>query len=220
MIITEDTTLVAIRVIGHNTYVSKASADALPSRLVTFCIASIQDVRVYTIDIFSNVIAVSFFLSIQTNVHVNSLVVFPFSTATYVNYECFDALHDATKTNLVACTDDGMIVTWSIPDLLAKSEQHYRNIKGDRDAVLFVEEEADPDLQRSLRRPRRCSLNVHRLASLTVGVTSQRQWQGHAASPALQACSRAGVSSLCRMMGSSVSGIWRALASASVCFPI
>ena len=180
MIFEEDSPLACCKIIGHNTYLGTANGVSKSQRLLTFAIATLIDVRVYTIDLFSNTLAVSFVLSHTfKSFHIQSLLLLHFTESTYVNYEFYDCKSDQNKCMLVATTDEGYVALWTTSDLLAKSEAHYRTVKAEKLETNFLDANSMETSAVLRLRPRRCSLTLHRRASQQISVVMSRLWKAH-----------------------------------------
>lgn len=180
MVFEEDNPLSCCKIIGHNTYLGTANGISKSHRLLTFAIATLIDVRVYTIDMFSNTLAVSFVLShTSKSFHIQSLLLLHYTESSYVNYEFYDNKNDHDKYVLVATTDEGYIAHWSTCNLLMKSEAHYRKIKADKSETNFLEANSMENSDILKLRPTRCSMTPHRRASQQISVVTSRIWKAH-----------------------------------------
>lgn len=165
--------------IGHNAYVFEDSH----CRMVTFCVSTAKQIYIYTVDVLSNTLSVSFILGIKPCMHfqITSLLIFHLIHEKYINYDCYIHATDSLKYHIIACTDDGSIVEWIIPDLLHRSEEQYKNAKGIKSEFgITVLPDIGLDVE-SLRKQskRRCSITIRRRVSGSIGMLPRRVWHGH-----------------------------------------
>lgn len=180
MVFEEDSPLSCCKIIGHNTYLGTVNGISKSQRLLTFAIATLFDVRVYTIDMFNNTLAVSFVLThtIKT-FHIQSLLILHFTEPSYTNYEFYDEKSDLNKYALVATTEEGFVAFWATGNLLVKSEAHYRRVKEDRSEMSYLDANSMEASAVLKMRPKRCSMTPHRRASQQISVVSSRLWKAH-----------------------------------------
>lgn len=154
--------VIALKVIGHRTLSHIGGTLNITQRLVTLCVSTIKDVRIYTVDGVNNVVSLAFILEDSSCApHIRTLNAVNFLLPKYDNYDCYDAKLDRSKSNIVVTTEEGTICLWTLCNLVETCEAYHQTFVADNSNTISSKRQCLDSLAQRIQPKHTWKVKLH-----------------------------------------------------------